>query len=96
MITIWKNSGDSKSLSPTASFWDTSKETTPIKNEVPEEGYEDRIANDIRQLELRLESELAEHEELWPPHSEDAATQHNWPLAESIEVVIRLLLNNDV
>lgn len=77
MITIWKNSGDSKSLSPTASFWDTSKETTPIKNEVPEEGYEDRIANDIRQLELRLESELAEHEELWPPHSEDAATQHN-------------------
>lgn len=41
-----------------------------IRKDITEDTYEVGIANDMRELELRLESELEEHDKLWP-HPEE-------------------------
>lgn len=54
-------------LSP---FWDTTPQN------ITEDTYEVGIANDMRELELRLESELEEHEKLWS-HPSEESVKHN-------------------
>lgn len=41
-----------------------------VRKDITEDTYEVGIANDMRELELRLESELEEHDKLWP-HPEE-------------------------